>query len=255
MNWTHYPESIKVYADQLLEIGAGYEDKLNFCLYKEMNLRMLDQRFIPRGNESVTFFIFERGADPIRYRLSGDLQLDNQTYKLDILKARSFIESYFLKEVPIYYKSIPIPTLQEFKVLEIVAINFDSIVNDPKKNVVVRLYHRWYENYDERGNYFNTSEKLAHVPDLLFTELEKQENDIQRVYRNPPDPGAKLVFLATKSRKIVPYQFKGEMEKEGEFEKWILDTLELEKKAEEKTESIGEKKSENGDDGYKKIDL
>lgn len=85
---------------------------------------------------------------------------------MDALEA--FVKDFLDGKLEPYLKSEPVPASQDEPVKVVVAKNFDEIVNDPTKDVLIEFYAPWCGHCKSLAPKYD--ELATKVRSLLFTE-------------------------------------------------------------------------------------
>ncbi len=116
-----------------------------------------------------------------------------------------FIEDFNGDKLKPYFRSQAIPEKQEKNVYQLVGLEFDKIVKESDKNVMVQFYADW----DEASVKFQPIyDKLAGIykdnQNIQFTRIDANNNDIE----NMPVHNLPLLFMFKKGDKANPKSIK-----------------------------------------------
>lgn len=140
---------------------------------------------------------------------------DGKKYKLDKYEPKAFIE--FIKKfntgaLTPYLKSEPIPTEQDGSAIKAVALNFDEVVNDPKKDVFVVFHAPWCGHCKQLMPKFqNLAKKLKDEPNLALVAYDATANDVPTPYTVTGFP---TLYFAPKNNKANPKAYTGGRDEE-----------------------------------------
>lgn len=174
----------------------------------------------PRFNVSLPVLrIIERGSDDRvrKYKYEGEVTRDS---------VLNFYREWKAGLLRPYFKSQDIPEGNKGIIKEIVGQNFDEVVLDRMRDVVVFYYSIWcIECGDHLLNFEKIAEKFSHLDDLLFVKIDSYENEgelIPEAYDGEP---YMRIFRADDQERFIEHQ--------GEFvytemEKFIVENLRLE---------------------------
>jgi len=130
----------------------------------------------------------------------------------------AWVQSYLDKTLPPTIKSEPIPTDNSAPVKVIVAKNFEEMVIDSPKNVLIEFYAPWCGHckqlapiYDEVGKAFEDSS------DVTISKMDATANDVSSKYSVRGFPTIKFFPAGAKES---PIDYEGERTKEA-FVSWI----------------------------------
>ena len=133
-----------------------------------------------------------------KYRMDADWALD--TFE-------KFVNDFLEGALEPHMKSEPVPESNDEPVKVVVAKNFDEIVNDPTKDVLIEFYAPWCGHckslapkYDELGS------KLKKESDIVIAKMDATANDVPPQYQVQGFP---TLFFAPKNNKMSPKQYQG----------------------------------------------
>ncbi|CAH8623356.1 unnamed protein product [Dicrocoelium dendriticum] len=139
---------------------------------------------------------------------SGDLK-----YKLDVYSRDAFIEfveKFQNKSLTPFIVSEEVPTKQEGAVAKVVALNFDTIVNDPEKDVFIMFHAPWCGHCKQlMPKFVAAAERLSNEPGILFATFDATANDVPKPY---VINGYPTLYFSPKSAKSSPYLYEGTRE-------------------------------------------
>jgi len=106
-----------------------------------------------------------------------------------------------------YLKSEPIPTSNPDAVRTVVARNFDEIVNDETKDVLIEFYAPWCGHCKSLApKYEELAKKLQNEDEIVIAKIDATANDI------PPTFGVQgfpTIFFVPKNAKNRPKKYEG----------------------------------------------
>jgi len=106
-----------------------------------------------------------------KFTLKGEINQEN---------AKQLIEDFFAKKLTPEYRSEEVPETQESKVLKIVGKNWDSIVKDATKDVLVKFYAPWCGHCKSIApKWVNFAEKLSNYKNLVVGEIDATANEVE----------------------------------------------------------------------------
>jgi protein disulfide isomerase len=114
-----------------------------------------------------------KNNDVLKYTLKNPITVDNLT---------QFVEDFLSGKLEPEYKSESIPETQDSSVYKIVGKSFNSIVNDPTKDVLVEFYAPWCGHCQALApKYENLAEKLKGYKNLVIAKMDATENEVPGV--------------------------------------------------------------------------
>lgn len=100
---------------------------------------------------------------------------------MDNLEA--FVTDFLDGKLEPYLKSEPIPATQDDAVKVVVAKNFDEIVNDEGKDVLIEFYAPWCGHCKSLApKYEELATKLAKEEDIVIAKMDATANDVPKQY-------------------------------------------------------------------------
>ncbi|THU43877.1 hypothetical protein C4D60_Mb02t01450 [Musa balbisiana] len=107
--------------------------------------------------------------DAKKFMLDGEVTLDN---------IKKFAEDFLAGKLKPFYKSDPIPDTNDGDVKIVVGNNFEEIVLDESKDVLLEIYAPWCEHCRELEPAFNKLAKLVRgVESLVIAKMEGTRNE------------------------------------------------------------------------------
>lgn len=149
---------------------------------------------------------------------------DEKTRKFN-LKEEFSIESFekFVRDVLAnklepYLKSEPIPDNNDAPVKVVVAKNFDEIVNNPDKDVLIEFYAPWCGHCKSLApKYDELAEKLSDESEITIAKMDATANDVPSPYQVSGFP---TLYFSPKGSKLSPRKYEGGREVD-EFFKYL----------------------------------
>jgi protein disulfide isomerase family A protein 3 len=139
-----------------------------------------------------------------------------ETFSMDTFE--KFVTDFLDGKLKPYLKSEPVPEDNTGGVKTVVAENFDEIVNDPSRDVLIEFYAPWCGHckslapkYDELG------EKLINDETVTIAKMDATANDVPKQYTVKGFP---TIYYAPKNSKDNPKKYEGAREV-NDFLKWL----------------------------------
>ncbi|KAJ6253787.1 protein disulfide isomerase [Anaeramoeba flamelloides] len=187
---------------------------------------------------------------------------NNQYYRFEEEWGKEGLEKFFKSflegKLEPSIRSQPIPEENDGPVKKVVRKNWDEIVNDPEKDVFVKVYAEWCGHCKQLAPvYEELAKKFAKVENLVIAEIDGANNDLGNGASVTGFPT--LIFFPAKDKmNFVTYQGGRTLEDMAQYLKQTAKTadfsvLEEEKEEkEEKKEKKDKKKKKNKKDKKKK---
>jgi len=126
-------------------------------------------------------------------------------FSMDALE--KFVTGFLAGDLEPYLKSEPVPEPNDGPVKVVVAKNFNEIVNDDSKDVLIEFYAPWCGHcknlapkYDELG------EKLADEESITIAKMDATANDVPKEYQVQGFP---TIYFSPKGSKSNPKRYEG----------------------------------------------
>ncbi|XP_061679111.1 protein disulfide-isomerase A3 [Syngnathoides biaculeatus] len=139
--------------------------------------------------------------------VKGDKYVMTEEFSRDGKALESFLQDYFDGKLKRYLKSEPIPESNDGPVKVLVAENFDSIVNDDSKDVLVEFYAPWCGHCKSlEPKYTELGEKLANDPNVVIAKMDATANDVPSPYEVSGFP---TIYFSPAGSKMNPKKYEG----------------------------------------------
>jgi protein disulfide-isomerase A3 len=148
--------------------------------------------------ESSGKFIIGRGSKDQKYKFEGEYSVENlEKFSRDL--AAGNLEQFL--------KSEPVPTSNSDAVITVVAKNFDQVVNDANKDVLIEFYAPWCGHCKSLApKYEELANKLKDEDEILIAKFDATANDVPSLYNVQGFP---TLFFVPKDGKNAPRKYEG----------------------------------------------
>ncbi|XP_077373733.1 protein disulfide-isomerase A3 [Festucalex cinctus] len=137
----------------------------------------------------------------------GDKYVMTEEFTRDGKALESFLQDYFDGKLKRYLKSEPIPESNDGPVKVLVAENFDAIVNDDSKDVLIEFYAPWCGHCKSlEPKYTELGEKLANDPNVVIAKMDATANDVPSPYEVSGFP---TIYFSPAGSKMQPKKYEG----------------------------------------------
>lgn len=137
----------------------------------------------------------------------GDKYVMQEEFSRDGKALERFLQDYFDGKLKRYLKSEPIPENNDGPVKVVVAENFDSIVNDDSKDVLIEFYAPWCGHCKSlEPKYKELGEKLANDPNVVIAKMDATANDVPSSY---DVRGFPTIYFSPAGQKQSPKRYEG----------------------------------------------
>uniref|UniRef100_A0A8D3DY99 Protein disulfide-isomerase n=1 Tax=Scophthalmus maximus TaxID=52904 RepID=A0A8D3DY99_SCOMX len=189
-------EILKYSTSSFLDQGK----KLNFAVANKNMFSHDVSEFGLDGSSGELPLVAIRTTKGDKYVMAEEFSRDGKTLE-------RFLQDYFDGTLKRYLKSEPIPEDNDGPVKVLVAENFDSIVNDDSKDVLIEFYAPWCGHCKSlEPKYNELGEKLADDPNIVIAKMDATANDVPSPYEVSGFP---TIFFSPAGRKMNPKKYEG----------------------------------------------
>ncbi|UJR35665.1 hypothetical protein I4U23_028415 [Adineta vaga] len=142
-------------------------------------------------------YVLARGPNDEKYKMTGDFSYE---------ALEDFARKLVKGDLEQYLKSQPVPEQTE-DVKVIVAKNFNDIVNDETKDVLIEFYAPWCGHCKSLApKYDELAKKLKKESSIVIAKMDATENDVPSGYEVQGFP---TIYFAPKNNKKNPRKYEG----------------------------------------------
>uniref|UniRef100_A0AAY4AZC4 Protein disulfide-isomerase n=1 Tax=Denticeps clupeoides TaxID=299321 RepID=A0AAY4AZC4_9TELE len=187
----------------IMKVAKGFLDQ-----GKELN-------FAVANKNSFSHDISEFGLDASSGELpvvgirtnKGEKYVMKEEFSRDGKALERFLQDYFDGTLKRYLKSEAIPESNDGPVKVLVAENFDSIVNDDSKDVLIEFYAPWCGHCKSlEPKYKELGEKLSGDPNVVIAKMDAVANDVPSPYEVRGFP---TIYFSPAGQKQNPKKYEG----------------------------------------------
>ncbi|KAL3865460.1 hypothetical protein ACJMK2_042848 [Sinanodonta woodiana] len=150
-----------------------------------------------------------RDTSDRKYIMPGEFSIEN---------LEKFVNDLLDDKLEPYLKSEPVPSPNDEPVKVAVAKNFDELVNNDEKDVLIEFYAPWCGHCKSlEPKYKELAEKLKDEPELTIAKMDATANDVPKPYEVSGFP---TIYFAPKGNKKNPQKYNGGREVD-EFLKFL----------------------------------
>jgi len=141
------------------------------------------------------------------------------TGDFDMAVFETFVRDFLAGNLEPYLKSEPLPADGNAGPLKVaVGKNFDEVVNDPERDVLIEFYAPWCGHCKSLApKYEELAEKLKDEPGVTIAKMDATANDVPSTFNVRGFP---TIFFAPKGSKSSPKKYEGGREVD-DFVKYI----------------------------------
>jgi len=142
-------------------------------------------------------YVLARGPNDEKYKMSDEFSYE---------ALEDFARKVIKGDIEAYLKSQAVPE-QTDDVKVVVAKNFDEIVNDKNKDVLIEFYAPWCGHCKTLApKYDELAKKLKNEDNIVIAKMDATENDVPSTYQVRGFP---TIFFAPKNEKNNPRKYEG----------------------------------------------
>ncbi|XP_062402861.1 protein disulfide-isomerase A3 [Sardina pilchardus] len=197
------PKGSNYWRNRVMKVAKGFLDqgkKLNFAV---ANKNGFSHDLSEMGLDASTGEIPVVGIRTAK----GDKYVMQEEFSRDGKALERFLQGYFDGKLKRYLKSEPIPENNDGPVKVLVAENFDSIVNDDSKDVLIEFYAPWCGHCKSlEPKYNELGEKLSNDPNIVIAKMDATANDVPSQYEVRGFP---TIFFSPAGQKDSPKKYEG----------------------------------------------
>eukprot|EP01101_Sappina_pedata_P011716 TRINITY_DN7916_c0_g1_i1.p1 TRINITY_DN7916_c0_g1~~TRINITY_DN7916_c0_g1_i1.p1 ORF type:complete len:497 (-),score=273.86 TRINITY_DN7916_c0_g1_i1:90-1547(-) len=201
VDWKRDPKTIIYHLNRIRKVAAEFLGKLSFGIVSTDNASKQLKDLAIEG-EDVSFFIHDLSTDT-KYRA------DVHKYSPDALRA--FAKDFVAGKVEKFVKSEPLPDNSANDVKVVVGKNFDSIVMDTTKDVLLEAYAPWCGHCKTLApKYEELAKKLSKYSDTLtIAKVDATANSLPKEFEVQGFP---TIFFIPANNKAAPIKYDGARE-------------------------------------------
>lgn len=200
VDYVKNPKGSNYWRNRVIKVAKELEEagrRLNFAVSSasEMSHEISEYGMSQPSDKPV---VAARDASDQKYVMSGEFSIEAlKKFALDLLDGN--LEPYL--------KSEPIPTSKDGHVEVVVAKNFDQVVNDPTKDVLIEFYAPWCGHCKSLApKYEELAEKLKDESSIVIAKMDATANDVPKPY---DVRGFPTLYFAPKGSKKSPKKYEG----------------------------------------------
>lgn len=132
--------------------------------------------------------------------------------EISVATINSFVNDYLAGKLQTYLKSEDIPATNDEPVKVLVGKNFDEIVKNNTKDVLVEFYAPWCGHCKQLAPIYETvAKKLSHNPNIVIAKIDSTANEVPGVNIR----GFPTIKFYANGKKDAPVDFEGDRTEEG----------------------------------------
>ncbi|XP_062856753.1 protein disulfide-isomerase A3 [Trichomycterus rosablanca] len=197
------PKGSNYWRNRVMKVAKSFLDqgkKLNFAVANKNSFSHEVSEFGLDSSSGELPVVTIRTAKGDKYVMQEEFTRDGKALE-------KFLQDYFDGNLKRYLKSEPIPDSNDGPVKVLVAENFDSIVNDESKDVLIEFYAPWCGHCKSlEPKYKELGEKVANNLDLIIAKMDATANDVPSPYEVRGFP---TIYFSPAGQKQNPKKYEG----------------------------------------------
>lgn len=197
------PKGSNYWRNRLMKVAKSFQDdgkKLNFAVASRKTFGHELSDFGLDGTTGELPVVAIRTTKGEKFVMQEEFSRDGKTLE-------RFLQDYFDGKVKRYLKSEPIPENNDGPVKTIVAENFEEIVNDKSKDVLIEFYAPWCGHCKNlEPKYKELAEKVASDSNIVIAKMDATANDVPSPYEVRGFP---TIYFAPAGSKQDPKKYEG----------------------------------------------
>ncbi|XP_012697964.1 protein disulfide-isomerase A3 [Clupea harengus] len=197
------PKGSNYWRNRVMKVAKGFLDQGKTLNFAVANKNSFSQDLSEMGMDGSAGELPVVGIRTAK----GDKYIMQEEFSRDGKALERFLQDYFDGNLKRYLKSEPIPENNDGPVKVLVAENFDSIVNDDSKDVLIEFYAPWCGHCKSlEPKYIELGEKLANDPNIVIAKMDATANDVPSQYEVRGFP---TIFFSPAGQKNSPRKYEG----------------------------------------------
>ncbi|XP_048338014.1 protein disulfide-isomerase A3 [Sphaerodactylus townsendi] len=197
------PKGSNYWRNRVMKVARSFLDAGHTLNFAVANQKTFSHEISEFGLESTTGdipVVAIRTAKGEKYVMQEEFSRDGKVLE-------RFLQDYFDGNLKRYLKSEPIPENNDGPVKVVVAENFDELVNDGSKDVLVEFYAPWCGHCKNlEPKYKELAEKLSKDPNVVIAKMDATANDVPSPYEVRGFP---TIYFAPAGSKQSPKKYEG----------------------------------------------
>ncbi|XP_034031688.1 protein disulfide-isomerase A3 [Thalassophryne amazonica] len=197
------PKGSNYWRNRVMKVAKGFLDQGEKLSFAVANKNMF-------GHE-ISEFGMDHGSGELPLvairTTKGEKYVMTEEFSRDGKALERFLQDYFDGKLKRYLKSEPIPEDNTGPVKVVVAENFDSVVNDETKDVLIEFYAPWCGHCKNlEPKYKELGEKLSSDPNVVVAKMDATANDVPSPYEVSGFP---TIYFSPAGQKMSPKKYEG----------------------------------------------
>uniref|UniRef100_A0A336KRW2 Protein disulfide-isomerase n=1 Tax=Culicoides sonorensis TaxID=179676 RepID=A0A336KRW2_CULSO len=230
VDYAKNPKGTNYWRNRILKVAKEWSDKLNFAVSSKDDFQheLNEYGYDYTGEKPV---ILARDAQGQKFIMKDEFTVEN---------LQAFCNDLYEGALEPYVKSEPVPEKNDAPVKVGVAKNFDELVMQSDKDVLVEFYAPWCGHCKKLAPVYDEVAEKLKDEDVLLVKVDATANDVPPLFEVRGFP---TLFWLPKNSKASPVKYEGGRETE-DFIKYIAKHATKELKGYDRSGKVKEQKTE-----------
>jgi len=200
VDFTMNPKGVAYWRNRVMKAGKKVKDDGNTVFFAISDVgemgRELEECGLATGSDKPVVCAYDEKNR--KYKMTEEFSMD--TFE-------KFVRDVLAGDVEVHMKSEPIPDNTDVPVKVVVAKNFDEIVNNKDKDVLIEFYAPWCGHCKSLApKYEELATKLLGEESITIAKMDATANDVPHPY---DVKGFPTIYFAPKGSKDSPKKYEG----------------------------------------------
>jgi protein disulfide isomerase family A protein 3 len=200
VDYTKNPKGTNYWRNRVMKVAKQLKDEKLTASFAISNIDELGRELEECGIEERT------GDKPFVCAWDSSNKKYKMTEVFSVESFEQFVRDFLAGKVEPHIKSEPVPEPNDDPVKVVVAKNFDDIVNNEDKDVLIEFYAPWCGHCKSLApKYEELAKKLEDEKDIVIAKMDATANDVPSTY---DVKGFPTIYFAPKGSKKSPRKYE-----------------------------------------------
>ncbi|GFO44763.1 protein disulfide-isomerase [Plakobranchus ocellatus] len=201
VDYTKNPKGTNYWRNRVMKVGKKLRDEGEQIYFAISGLDEMGRELEECGISNTDGdkpFVCAWDSQNKKFKMTEEFSLDS---------FEQFVRDFLAGKVEPFVKSEPVPESNDEPVKVVVGKNFDEIVNDKEKDVLIEFYAPWCGHCKSLApKYDDLAKKLENEDSLVIAKMDATANDVPSPYEVRGFP---TIYYAPKGSKNSPKKYEG----------------------------------------------
>lgn len=213
VDYVRNPKGSNYWRNRIIKVAEKFKDEeVNFAFSSwddfEREMEEFGKESKPEGKDAKPI-VTAKDSKGQKYAMDNEFSVDN---------LHSFVTDFIGGKLEPYLKSEEVPESNDEGVKVLVGKNFDSIVNDADKDVLIEFYAPWCGHCKKLEPIFSElGDAMKDEPGIVIAKMDATANDVPAPYNVRGFP---TLYFKKKGDQMHPLEYSGDRELDG-FVKYL----------------------------------